>query len=228
MIIAITGKRVALVEAMVVLTVWLILQNQMSKKEILAKYRVHIFVVAIFIISVLFISLGWFYRDKTEQEDSARQKIFLDPRKRILTLSDGHDEVHPWCLTGHLTLWLICVWMLMSVCMFVWIFIFMFMSHSCGCNYVIAASRCNDSCSCLARCAGQCLAGSGHPAVAAAHALSAGGGRQPQLQRMFVEKQRRGAGQLLPGASRWRDGHSGMLQCILGNPEILRVGGQLL
>ncbi|XP_025108380.1 uncharacterized protein LOC112572749 isoform X2 [Pomacea canaliculata] len=67
--------------------------NQMSKKEILAKYRVHIFVVAIFIISVLFISLGWFYRDKTEQEDSARQKIFLDPRKRILTLSDGHDEV---------------------------------------------------------------------------------------------------------------------------------------
>ncbi|XP_025108381.1 myogenesis-regulating glycosidase-like isoform X3 [Pomacea canaliculata] len=68
-------------------------KNQMSKKEILAKYRVHIFVVAIFIISVLFISLGWFYRDKTEQEDSARQKIFLDPRKRILTLSDGHDEV---------------------------------------------------------------------------------------------------------------------------------------
>lgn len=65
----------------------------MSKKEILTKYRLHIFVALIFLTTLLFVSLGWYYRDKTREEDLSNQKIFLDPRNRILTLSDHHGEV---------------------------------------------------------------------------------------------------------------------------------------
>ncbi|XP_070191925.1 uncharacterized protein [Littorina saxatilis] len=67
--------------------------NHMSNKEIVTKYRLHIFVGLIFLITLLFVSLGWYYRDKTREEDLNNQKIFVDPRRRILTLSDGQDEV---------------------------------------------------------------------------------------------------------------------------------------
>nr|KAG5704313.1 hypothetical protein BaRGS_012622 [Batillaria attramentaria] len=65
----------------------------MTKKEIATKYKLHIFVALIFVITLLFVSLGWYYRDKTREEDLTNQKIFVDPRKRLMTLSDDHDEV---------------------------------------------------------------------------------------------------------------------------------------
>ncbi|KAK7101592.1 hypothetical protein V1264_019950 [Littorina saxatilis] len=74
-------------------TAWNSLRNHMSNKEIVTKYRLHIFVGLIFLITLLFVSLGWYYRDKTREEDLNNQKIFVDPRRRILTLSDGQDEV---------------------------------------------------------------------------------------------------------------------------------------
>ena len=68
-------------------------QGHLSTKEILTKYRLHIFVTIIFLITLLFVSLGWYYRDKTREEDLSNLKIFIDPRNRILTLSDHQDEV---------------------------------------------------------------------------------------------------------------------------------------
>ena len=75
----------------------------MSKKEIVTKYRLHIFVALIFLTALLFVSLGWYYRDKTRQEDFSNQKIFLDPRSRRLTLSDDHGEVGWLRLTSDVT-----------------------------------------------------------------------------------------------------------------------------
>ena len=55
--------------------------------------RLHIFVTLIFLITLLFVSLGWYHRDKTHKEDLSNLNIFLDPRDRVLTLSDNHAGV---------------------------------------------------------------------------------------------------------------------------------------
>ncbi|KAL8596716.1 hypothetical protein ACOMHN_045641 [Nucella lapillus] len=68
-------------------------ENHLSRKEILTKYRLHIFVAIIFFITLLFVSLGWYYRDLTREKELSEQKIFIDPRKRILTLSDHLDKI---------------------------------------------------------------------------------------------------------------------------------------
>jgi hypothetical protein len=68
------------------------LQTHLTKREIAAKYRLHFFVAFIFVCAVLFVSLGWYYKDLTREEDLLNQKIFLDPRSKVLTLTDDEGE----------------------------------------------------------------------------------------------------------------------------------------
>ncbi|KAK6176126.1 hypothetical protein SNE40_014468 [Patella caerulea] len=80
-------------------------------KETYKKYVIHIFVIFIFILSLVFVSLAWYYHHITEHAIASSQQIFFDPRLRVLTLSDpnGHDiikaqlgqEIPSWQLPLH-------------------------------------------------------------------------------------------------------------------------------
>ncbi|XP_046357781.2 myogenesis-regulating glycosidase-like isoform X1 [Haliotis rufescens] len=75
------------------------LPEHQTKKELLLHYRVHIFVAVIFVITVSFVSAAWYFHDKQVEDLATTQKIFFDPRSRVLTL---RDQVTGDDLTGHL------------------------------------------------------------------------------------------------------------------------------
>ncbi|XP_012937817.1 myogenesis-regulating glycosidase [Aplysia californica] len=67
-------------------------EMEMSRSELARKYRLHVFVAAIFVVTLTSVSLSWYYRNLARQMLQSSQTIFFDPRTRLLRLL-GPSEV---------------------------------------------------------------------------------------------------------------------------------------
>ncbi|ESO95721.1 hypothetical protein LOTGIDRAFT_188414 [Lottia gigantea] len=69
---------------------------KLKDRETYKKYLLHVFVILVFILSIIFVSLAWYYHNESETAIASSQQIFFNPRGRILTLSDpeGYDAIH--------------------------------------------------------------------------------------------------------------------------------------
>ena len=63
----------------------------MNRKEMLHQYRLHITVSIIFLAALLLVTSGWYFKDKVRKETLRNQKIFIDPKARVLSLTQQAD-----------------------------------------------------------------------------------------------------------------------------------------
>ncbi|CAL1528862.1 unnamed protein product [Lymnaea stagnalis] len=65
--------------------------KEMTREEILKTYRLHFFVCLIFLVTLISVSLAWYYKNMATEHIYATQAIFFDPRSRELTLTDPNN-----------------------------------------------------------------------------------------------------------------------------------------
>lgn len=74
--------------------------KQVTRKQLVEQYRLHMFVVFLFVCTLLFVSLGWYYKDLTRKEELHNQKIFLDQESRLLTVTGDTNLLKYQMLVG--------------------------------------------------------------------------------------------------------------------------------
>lgn len=67
-------------------------KKEMTREEILKTYRLHFFVCLIFLVTVISVSLAWYYKNMATEQIYATQAIFFNPRSRELTLTDPNNR----------------------------------------------------------------------------------------------------------------------------------------